>query len=120
MIYHLRHPLLALQRLHSVCREVMYLESHVLTDRFVGTQARIDGLGGVLKEAVAAEFFPGAELAGDLTNWWSPTRACLEAWLRSHGFEPTFLAEWPSSPGWRVAFRCANLPGQLSPQVLSS
>jgi tRNA (mo5U34)-methyltransferase len=92
VIYHLRHPLLALERLRSVCRGEMYLESHVTQQRF-----EIDG-----QEVPVAVFFPGAELNNDPTNWWSPTPLCLEQMIRSHGFEPEVIAEWDS----RIAFRC--------------
>ena len=104
VIYHLRHPLLALQRLHSVCRGDMYLESHVTQRGFeidgkLHTSPEIEEL---LQKIPLAVFFPGAELNNDPTNWWSPTRLCLEQMIRSHGFEPSVIAEWDS----RIAFRC--------------
>ena len=89
VIYHLRSPLLALERIHSVCRDVMYVESQIASD------FRAD-------LPLVAQFFPGDELNRDPTNWWAPTRPCLEAWIASHGFEPVFLAEWNS----RAAYRC--------------
>ncbi len=96
VIYHLRHPLLALERLRSVCRGEMYLESHV-------TQLQTSPeLKELLRNVPVAVFHPGAELNNDPTNWWSPTPFCLEQMIRSHGFEPTVIAEWDS----RIAFRC--------------
>src|SRR5215813_2598194 len=35
VLYHLRHPLLALEKIHSVCREMLFVESHVLDDDFL-------------------------------------------------------------------------------------
>jgi tRNA (mo5U34)-methyltransferase len=93
VIYHLRSPLLALQRIYGVCRQVMYLESQISTD-----------LTGI-----SAQFCPFNELNNDPTNWWAPTRPCLEGWLKSHGFEPEFLAQWYL----RAAYRCTKLPGGL-------
>ena len=34
----------------------------------------------------AMVFYPGAELAGDSTNWWGPSAACIEALLKMIGF----------------------------------
>jgi tRNA (mo5U34)-methyltransferase len=93
VIYHLRSPLLALQRIHGVCKGEMYIESQISTD-----------LSGM-----TAQFYPFDELNNDPTNWWAPTRPCLEGWLKSHGFQPKFLAEWSS----RAAYRCTKLPGGL-------
>ena len=93
VIYHLRSPLLALERIRKVCKGVMYLETQICTD-LPGT---------------AAQFYADNELNNDPTNWWAPTRPCLEAWLTSHGFEPEFLEEWSS----RAAYRCTKSPGDL-------
>jgi tRNA (mo5U34)-methyltransferase len=90
VVYHLRSPLLALQRIHSVCKETMYLESQICPN--------VSGA----KNQLIAQFFPSDELNKDPTNWWAPTSACLEAWITSHGFEPVQLAEWSS----RAAYRC--------------
>jgi len=71
VIYHLRHPVLALEKVASVTKEMMILESQFTQD-----------YGG---EPVA-RFLEGDELNKDSTNWWVPTRACLEAMIRSAGF----------------------------------
>jgi len=96
VIYHLRSPLLALQRIHAVCKGVMYLESQISP-------------GSAGEEQLTAQFLPADELNHDPTNWWVPTRPCLEAWITSHGFEAEFLAEWYS----RVAYRCRKVPCEL-------
>jgi tRNA (mo5U34)-methyltransferase len=96
VIYHLRSPLLALERIHSVCNSSLYLESQILP-------------GAPPGEPTIARFFPSNELNNDPTNWWAPTRPCLEAWISSHGFEPVFLAEWSS----RAAYRCRKVHGAL-------
>jgi tRNA (mo5U34)-methyltransferase len=93
VIYHLRSPLLALERIHDVCKDVMYIETQICANT----------------QEVVAQFYPFNELNNDPTNWWAPTRLCLEGWLKSHGFEPHFLAEWYS----RAAYRCSKVPGRL-------
>ena len=91
VLYHLRHPLLALELLHE----------HVVADLLV-TQSLLRGSSENMN--VAADFpfweedafqrdefprlyFVENRFANDPTNWWIPNRACFEAMLRSAGFE---------------------------------
>lgn len=90
VLYHLRHPLLALDRLHE----------HVVGETLVFQSMQ----RGSREIAQVAEDYPFAETrvfeqpgyprlsfvehryAGDPTNWWIPNRACAEAMLRASGF----------------------------------
>jgi tRNA (mo5U34)-methyltransferase len=71
VLYHLRHPLLALERIASVTREHLVLETHV-------------DLTWLRRPAMA--FYPELELEWDPTNWWGPNPAGVEAMLRAVGF----------------------------------
>ena len=71
VLYHLRHPLLALERVASVTEHQLILETHV-------------DLTWMRRPAMA--FYPGQELAWDPTNWWGPNPAAVEAMLRAVGF----------------------------------
>jgi tRNA (mo5U34)-methyltransferase len=91
VLYHLRYPLLALDLIHE----------HV-TNRSLVFQSMIRGGDEPL---MVAEDYPFEEcevfknpsmphltfvehsFAQDHTNWWIPNRACVEAMLRSSGFE---------------------------------
>jgi tRNA (mo5U34)-methyltransferase len=91
VLYHLRHPLLALD----------LIAEHVASDLLI-VQSMLRGLE---EPAGVREDYPFSETAiferpdfprmhfiekkytGDPTNWWIPNRACLEAMLRSAGFE---------------------------------
>jgi tRNA (mo5U34)-methyltransferase len=90
VLYHLRHPLLALDRLHD----------HVVGDRLL-FQSMVRGPGALPPVAPdypfadtavferpghPALYFIEHRYAGDWTNWWIPNRACVEAMLRSSGF----------------------------------
>jgi tRNA (mo5U34)-methyltransferase len=72
VLYHLRHPLLALERVASVTRTLLILETVV-------------DMVGVKRPAAA--FYPGRELNGDPTNWWAPNVPALEGMLRDVGFQ---------------------------------
>jgi tRNA (mo5U34)-methyltransferase len=71
VLYHMRHPLLALERIASVTTGQLILETHV-------------DLLGCDRPAMA--FYPGTELGGDPTNWCGPNPAMVEAMLRTVGF----------------------------------
>jgi tRNA (mo5U34)-methyltransferase len=71
VLYHLRHPFLALERLRTVCNELLVLETHV---DLIGTRRP------------AAAFYPGDELEHDWTNWWGPNPAAVSGMLQQAGF----------------------------------
>lgn len=71
VLYHMRHPLLALERVYSVTRKLLILETHV---DMVWTKRPV------------MVFYPEKELNSDPTNWWGPNPACVEAMLRTVGF----------------------------------
>ncbi len=91
VLYHLRHPLLALDLIHE----------HAVRDLLV-FQSMQRGSEDVVRLEPDYEFWdtsifdqPGyprlhfieRDYAHDPTNWWAPNRACSEAMLRSSGFE---------------------------------
>ena len=105
VLYHLRHPLLALDLIHE----------HVARDLFVfqSMQRGSDEVEPVKKDYHFWEkdvferpgfprlHFIEKRYSGDPTNWWIPNRACTEAMLRSAGFEildhpeaEVFLCRW--------------------------
>jgi tRNA (mo5U34)-methyltransferase len=96
LLYHLRHPLLALDRLAAVTGELLCVESAILDD----FSPYRGGLGrGYPGGQMVAEFYPGSEYGGNPTNWWVPTLACLGAMVRAAGFggvETWKLAETPT------------------------
>jgi tRNA (mo5U34)-methyltransferase len=91
VFYHLRYPLLALDHLHE----------HVVKDLFVfqSLQRGSSEVDLVAKNYPFEErnvfrspgfpqmYFIENAYANDPTNWWIPNRACVEAMLRSAGFD---------------------------------
>lgn len=91
VLYHLRHPLLALDLLHDhVARDLLVFQSMQRGSREV-RQLEDDyhfWETGVFDEAAYPKmFFVERSYSGDWTNWWIPNRACVEAMLRSAGFD---------------------------------
>ena len=71
ILYHLRHPLLALEKVASVTRDFMILTTWV-------------DLIDIPRPAGA--FYPTNELGNDPTNWWGFNPACIKAMLADVGF----------------------------------
>lgn len=90
VLYHLRHPLLALDLIHEhVARDILVFQSMQRGSNAVTAQEedyhfwRTD----IFDEAGFPRLhFIEESYAGDPTNWWVPNRACAEAMLRSAGF----------------------------------
>src|SRR5690348_13854362 len=93
VLYHLRHPLLALDLIHAhVARDVVVFQS------MQRGSDEVDAVKGDYDFWETAQFgspgypklhFVEQDYAGDWTNWWIPNRACAEAMLRSAGFAIT-------------------------------
>ena len=91
VVHHLRHPLLALDLLHRhVVRGELLFKSMLrgnpevarLEDDYALTERRVFDAPGYPRL-----HFVERRYAGDETNWWIPNRACVEAMLRSAGFD---------------------------------
>lgn len=113
VLYHLRHPLLALDLIHE----------HVTKDLFV-YQSMQRGSAEIDPVPDNADFWDEAQFASsgypklhfiehsyadDPTNWWAPNRACSAAMLRSAGFEivenpeeEVFLCRWKEAQSGAV------------------
>jgi tRNA (mo5U34)-methyltransferase len=110
VLYHLRYPLLALDRIRDVCRGYMVLETHFLDNCVLledGQTTTLERIDPRLSRIPLYRFYPANELNGDYSNWFSPNRCAIEAGLRTAGFEPTLLSEW----GDRIAYKAEKIEG---------
>jgi tRNA (mo5U34)-methyltransferase len=91
VLYHLRHPLLALDLLHRhVVRDTLLFQSVLRGNPEIAPIANDYSLDEhAIFEAPGYPklHFVERRYAGDGTNWWIPNRACVEAMLRSAGFD---------------------------------
>ena len=88
VLYHLRHPFLALERVASVTREWLIVETVV-------------DLVGLRRPAMA--FYPGRELNNDPTNWWGPNLAAVTGMLESLGFREVIVPTPMPNTAYRAA-----------------
>jgi tRNA (mo5U34)-methyltransferase len=91
VLYHLRHPLLALDRIREhVAHDLLLFQA---MHRGADGAFVVDADYPFAETKIFAEpgfpklHFIEQSYAGDPTNWWIPNRACAEAMLRSSGFE---------------------------------
>jgi tRNA (mo5U34)-methyltransferase len=105
VLYHLRHPLLALDLIHEyAARDLLVFQS------MQRGSTDVEPLAGdyhfweteiFARPGYPSMYFVEKRYAGDPTNWWIPNRACAEAMLRSSGFEildhpetEVFICRW--------------------------
>jgi tRNA (mo5U34)-methyltransferase len=105
VLYHLRHPLLALDLIHEhVAKDLLLFQSlqrgsrevaEVAEDYDFNEPAPFDAPGYPKLHFIEQRY------SHDETNWWIPNRACTEAMLRSAGFaieaqpeDEVYLCRW--------------------------
>lgn len=123
VLYHLRHPLLALDLLREhVAGDLLLFQSMlrgadevqpVAQDYDFSERAHFDAPGYPKLHFVEQRY------AGDPTNWWVPNKSCVEALLRAAGFA---ILDNPEHEVYlcRVApYPAAALPAALSAQAVN-
>jgi tRNA (mo5U34)-methyltransferase len=97
VLYHLRHPLLALDLIHDqVARDQLVFQSMQRGSKELEPlQHNYDfwTTGPFDKSGYPKLHFVEHQYADDWTNWWIPNRAGVESMLRSAGFEITAQPE---------------------------
>ena len=111
VLYHLRHPLLALDLIHEhVAKDLLIFQSmmrgsneitEVAADYDFNAPAPFDEPGYPKLHFVEHRY------SHDQTNWWVPNRACVEAMLRSSGF---VIESQPEDEVYVCRWRAIDLP----------
>jgi tRNA (mo5U34)-methyltransferase len=91
VLYHLRHPLLALDLIHAhVTRDLLVFQSMQRGAPEIATVAENYDFWSADhfdQPGYPKMHFIEHRYADDPTNWWAPNRACAAAMLRSAGYE---------------------------------
>jgi tRNA (mo5U34)-methyltransferase len=97
VLYHLRHPLLALDLIHEhVADDILIFQSMQrgsMQVMDVQEDYEFEETEHFFESAYPKLHFIDREYAHDWTNWWVPNRACAEAMLRASGFTVETRAE---------------------------
>ncbi len=105
VLYHLKHPLLALEQICEVARDVLIVETHVMDD-FVELPLPV------------MEFYELHELGGQYDNWWGPNVECLVRMLRTAGFARCeVLRREPTRAVVKAFRRWDDLPQESTPSL---
>lgn len=91
-LYHLRYPLLGLDRLSAVCTGDIYVESAILDDYSPYNGGLNHGYPG---KQMVMEFYPGSHYGDNPSNWWVPTLNCMANMVAAAGF--------PSIRAWKLS-----------------
>jgi tRNA (mo5U34)-methyltransferase len=105
VLYHLRHPLLALDLIHEhVAKDMLLFQSMQRGSREIAPVAEDYDFSEPApfdEPGYPKMHFVERRYSHDETNWWVPNRACTEAMLRSSGFaiesqpeEEVYLCRW--------------------------
>ena len=84
VLYHLKHPLLALEKVCEVTKDLALVESFVTGG---------EPLPEDQQQRPSMEFYETGELCGRLDNWVGPNTQCLLAFCRTAGFARVELVE---------------------------
>ena len=111
VLYHLRYPLLALDRIWEMTRGYALIETHHLDHCMLlpeGTSCGLAAIDPRLTEVALYQFYRHDELTpDDFSNWFAPNRRAIEDGLWSAGFVPEVLGAW----GDRIAFKATKVVG---------
>jgi tRNA (mo5U34)-methyltransferase len=110
VLYHLRHPLLALDLVASRVRGRLILQTLTMPggrERALPADLDIDDRRRLTRSGWPRAAFIEHSLAGDPTNWWAADDACVRAMIRSAGLEVV------GSPGHEI-YVCQPAAGEES------
>lgn len=108
VLYHLRHPLLALDLIHEhVAKDLLVFQSMMRGSNEVAGVAEdydFNAPAPFDEPGYPKMHFVENRYSHDETNWWVPNRACVEAMLRSSGFviesqpeDEVYLCRWQAA-----------------------
>jgi tRNA (mo5U34)-methyltransferase len=111
VLYHLRYPLLAIDKIRPLCEGTVFVETHVIDNHFVvrhenGTSvSTLDKCSEKLTAIPLWRFYKDDELnKGDRSNWFGPNvRGVIEG-FETAGFETRLITTW----GDRGAFQAIS------------
>jgi tRNA (mo5U34)-methyltransferase len=113
VLYHLRNPMLALDRIREISVGRLWVESFVIDMAYPTAEGRSEPLAEVAPKLTndrLMQFYPRSELNNDFSNWWGPNLACLRAMLEACNFTVTRTV--PN--GDRAVLECAPVNDELT------
>lgn len=101
VLYHLRHPILALDNVRAIAAGRVMVETAICDNELSAEDAALP----------LARFYRKDELGADPTNWFAPTQRLLEDWCASSGLPAETSSSWPGDAPTRGHVGCRVADG---------
>jgi tRNA (mo5U34)-methyltransferase len=108
VLYHLKHPLLALERVCALTTEMAAVDSFILREKHRP--------GEKVEQRPVMEFYETSEFGGQTDNWVAPSLACLQAFCRTAGFARVELRSVLEHSACLACFRQWERPASSAPE----
>ena len=108
VLYHLKHPLLALERVCALTTGLAAVDSFILRENH--------RQGENVDESPVMEFYETNEFGGQTDNWVAPSLACLQAFCRTAGFARVELRNVLEFSACLACYRHWERPQEGSPE----
>ncbi len=119
VLYHLRYPLLAIDRIRTVSKGMVFIETHIVNSRFLVRKpftfiGQLLGLSLLFKTTPVWRQYREYELhPRDQTNWFGPNIQAVIESFESAGFNITHLASRKDRATFKAEVR-SELPNRLT------
>ncbi len=108
VLYHLKHPLLALERVCALATEMAAVDSFILREQHRP--------GEQVEQRPVMEFYETNEFGGQTDNWVAPSLACLQAFCRTAGFARVELQSVLEHSACLACYRQWTAPAVNAPE----
>ncbi len=108
VLYHLKHPLLALERVCALTTDMAAVDSFILREKHRP--------GENVEERPVMEFYETNEFGGQTDNWVGPSLACLQAFCRTAGFARVELQNVLEHSACLACYRQWERPAASAPE----
>ncbi len=108
VLYHLKHPLLALERVCALTTELAAVDSFVLREEH--------RQGEKVDQRPVMEFYETNEFGGQTDNWVAPSLSCLQAFCRTAGFARVELRTVLENSACLACYRHWEQPASGAPE----
>jgi len=108
VLYHLKHPLLALERVCALTTDMAAVDSFILREKHRP--------GEKVEQRPVMEFYETSEFGGQTDNWVGPSLACLQAFCRTAGFARVELQSILEHSACLACYRHWEQPAASAPE----
>jgi tRNA (mo5U34)-methyltransferase len=115
VLYHLKHPLLALERVCALTTDLAAVDSFILREQHRP--------GDNVERRSVMEFYETNEMGGQTDNWVGPSLECLMAFCRTAGFARVELQKVIQHSACIACYRCWDAPpprAKVGPELIEA